>query len=75
MIKENYEYIVEFRVTVVDPIYSKLFSDPGDPQYNDIKLELKEKVRVMSVFTGTDIHLSTNTEIRGMTNPQISLKE
>ncbi|XP_068195229.1 interphotoreceptor matrix proteoglycan 1 isoform X2 [Antennarius striatus] len=45
MIKEIYEeYIVEFRVTVVDPMYSKLFSDPENPQYDDIKLELKDKL-------------------------------
>ncbi|XP_068615955.1 interphotoreceptor matrix proteoglycan 1-like, partial [Brachionichthys hirsutus] len=45
MIKEVYEeYIVEFRVTVVDPMYSKLLSDPDNPQYDEIKLELKDKL-------------------------------
>ncbi|XP_035529584.1 interphotoreceptor matrix proteoglycan 1 [Morone saxatilis] len=45
MIKENYEeYIVEFRVTIVDPTYSKLLSDPEAPQYNDITRELTDKM-------------------------------
>ncbi len=45
MIKENYEeYIVEFSVTIVDPVYSRLLSDPEAPQYHDITQELTEKV-------------------------------
>lgn len=45
MIKENYEeYIVKFSITVVDPTYSELLSDPGAPRYSDIAQELKEKV-------------------------------
>lgn len=38
------EYIVEFRVTIVDPEYSKLLRDPNGPQHNDIKEELTAKV-------------------------------
>lgn len=38
------EYIVEFRVTIVDPEYSKLLSDPDYPQHDDIKQELTTKV-------------------------------
>lgn len=38
------EYIVEFRVTVVDPEYSKLLSDPDCPQHDAIKQELTTKV-------------------------------
>ncbi|XP_059208819.1 interphotoreceptor matrix proteoglycan 1 isoform X2 [Centropristis striata] len=45
MIKENYEeYIVEFKVTIVDPTYSKLLSDPKSPQYDDITQELTDKM-------------------------------
>ncbi|XP_029350180.1 interphotoreceptor matrix proteoglycan 1 [Echeneis naucrates] len=45
MIKENYEeYIVEFSVTIVDPTYSELLSDPAAPHYNDITRELTEKM-------------------------------
>ncbi|XP_044022490.1 interphotoreceptor matrix proteoglycan 1 isoform X2 [Siniperca chuatsi] len=45
MIKENYEeYIVEFSVTIVDPTYTKLLSDPESPQYNDITQELTQKM-------------------------------
>lgn len=52
MIKENYEeYIVEFRVTIVDPTYSKLLSDPESAQYNDITRELTDKVRDTCGFT------------------------
>lgn len=36
---------MEFRVTVADPTYSKLLGDPGDPQHDDIKHELTDKVR------------------------------
>lgn len=56
MIKENYEeYVVEFSITIVDPTYSELLSDPAAPQYNDITKELKDKVRLYSlqVSTGT----------------------
>lgn len=46
MIKENYEeYIVEFSVTIVDPTYSKLLSDPEYLDYSAMKRELTEKVR------------------------------
>ncbi|KAL6105569.1 impg1 [Pungitius sinensis] len=53
MIKENYEeYIVEFRVTIADPAYSKLFSDPT-AKYSDIKRELTERmVRVFENVPG-----------------------
>lgn len=45
MIKEKYEeYIVEFRVTIVDPTYSELLSDPKAPEYKDITRELTDKV-------------------------------
>lgn len=45
LIKENYEeYIVEFSVTIVDPTYSKLLSDPEAPLHTDVALELREKV-------------------------------
>lgn len=51
MIKENYEvYIVEFKVTIVDPVYSKLLSDPEAPQYSDITQELTDKVRARGEF-------------------------
>lgn len=51
MIKENYEeYIVEFRITIVDPTYSKLLRDPEGPQYNEIKREITDKVRVRCDF-------------------------
>ncbi|KAM6917407.1 interphotoreceptor matrix proteoglycan 1 [Lycodopsis pacificus] len=44
MIKENYEeYIVEFRVTVVDPTYSKLLRDPT-AHHSDIMRELTDKM-------------------------------
>ncbi|XP_045919415.1 interphotoreceptor matrix proteoglycan 1 [Micropterus dolomieu] len=43
VIKENYEeYIVEFSITIMDPAYSKLLSDPESPQYNDITQELTD---------------------------------
>ncbi|KAM8913522.1 LOW QUALITY PROTEIN: interphotoreceptor matrix proteoglycan 1 [Spinachia spinachia] len=53
MIRENYEeYIVEFRVTIADPAYSKLFSDPT-AKYIDIKRELTERmVRVFEKVPG-----------------------
>lgn len=44
MKEKKEEYVVEFRVTVVDPEYSKLLSDPDCPQHNDIKQELTTKV-------------------------------
>lgn len=45
VIKENYEeYIVEFSVTIVDPTYSKLLSDPEAPLHTDVARELREKV-------------------------------
>lgn len=43
--KENYEeYIVEFRITIVDPTYSELLSNPETAQYNDIARDLKQRV-------------------------------
>nr|XP_040055942.1 interphotoreceptor matrix proteoglycan 1 isoform X2 [Gasterosteus aculeatus aculeatus] len=53
MIKENYEeYVVEFRVTIVDPTYSKLFTDPT-AKYSDIERELTERmVRVFEKVPG-----------------------
>ncbi|KAM3595427.1 uncharacterized protein V6R79_023391 [Siganus canaliculatus] len=45
ILKENYEeYIVEFRVTIVDPAYSRLLSDPEALQYSDIARELTDKM-------------------------------
>ncbi|XP_035022956.1 interphotoreceptor matrix proteoglycan 1 isoform X1 [Hippoglossus stenolepis] len=45
MIKENnQEYIVEFSVTIVDPAYSELLSDPTSPHYSDITRELTDKM-------------------------------
>nr|XP_046269396.1 interphotoreceptor matrix proteoglycan 2 [Scatophagus argus] len=54
MMKENYEeYIVEFRVTIADPSYSKLLSDPEDLQHKDVKQELTDKlVRVFEKVPG-----------------------
>lgn len=47
MIKENTEeYIVEFSVTIVDPTYSELLSDPKAPHHSDITRELTGKVGV-----------------------------
>lgn len=46
MIKEKYEeYVVEFSVTVADPSYSELLSDPEAPEYRDVARELTDKVR------------------------------
>lgn len=42
--EKNEEYIVEFRVTIVDPEYSKLLNDPDGLQHDDIKQELTAKV-------------------------------
>ncbi|XP_051502337.1 interphotoreceptor matrix proteoglycan 1-like isoform X2 [Myxocyprinus asiaticus] len=39
------EHIVEFSVTVVDPSYSKILSDPGSPQYEDITRSLHEQMQ------------------------------
>ena len=39
------EQVVEFSVTIVDPGYSELLSDPETPQYHDITQELQDKVR------------------------------
>ncbi|XP_069575153.1 interphotoreceptor matrix proteoglycan 1 [Brachyistius frenatus] len=45
LILEKYEeYIVEFSITLVDQTYSKLLSDPNAPQYDDITLELTDKM-------------------------------
>lgn len=44
-VKENYEeYVVEFSITVVDPAYSKLLSNPEVQQYEGVAGELREKV-------------------------------
>lgn len=46
MIKKYYEeYIVEFRVTIVDLTYSKLLRDPDAVQYSEVKQELTDRVR------------------------------
>ncbi|XP_008278228.1 interphotoreceptor matrix proteoglycan 1 [Stegastes partitus] len=43
LVKENNEeYIIEFRITIVDPTYSQLLSDP--PQHNNVARELTEKM-------------------------------
>lgn len=53
MIKENFEeYIVEFSITIVDPAYSRLLSDPQALQYSDVTRELRDKVRAGCEFTG-----------------------
>ncbi|KAM4542795.1 interphotoreceptor matrix proteoglycan 1 [Odontesthes bonariensis] len=45
IIKENFEeYIVEFSITVVDPTYSELLSNPEAPQYSDMTRELRDKM-------------------------------
>ncbi|XP_011488621.1 interphotoreceptor matrix proteoglycan 1-like isoform X2 [Oryzias latipes] len=45
-VKENYEeYVVEFSITVVDPAYSKLLSNPEVQQYEGVAGELREKMR------------------------------
>ncbi|XP_063353929.1 interphotoreceptor matrix proteoglycan 1 isoform X5 [Pelmatolapia mariae] len=49
MMKENYEeYIVEFTITIVDPTYSELLSNPETAQYNDVTRDLKQ--RMLHVF-------------------------
>ncbi|XP_029315827.1 interphotoreceptor matrix proteoglycan 1 isoform X2 [Cottoperca gobio] len=46
MIKENYEeYIIEFSVTIVDPAFSRLVSNPQAVEYNDIRQELTDKMK------------------------------
>lgn len=42
--EKNEEYIVEFRVTIVDPEYSKLLNDPDGLQHDNIKQDLTAKV-------------------------------
>ncbi|KAF7201715.1 interphotoreceptor matrix proteoglycan 1 isoform X2 [Nothobranchius furzeri] len=45
MVKENYEeYIVEFSITIVDPAYSELLSNPEVLQNNDITAKLRDKL-------------------------------
>lgn len=54
MIKENYEeYTVEFSITIVDPTYSRMLSDPETPQYSDIAQELTDKVRAECLQTSS----------------------
>ncbi|KAK7142087.1 hypothetical protein R3I94_011701 [Phoxinus phoxinus] len=38
------EHIVEFSVTVVDPVYNALLRDPGSPQYEDFTHKLHEQM-------------------------------
>ncbi|XDV43462.1 hypothetical protein PO909_011941 [Leuciscus waleckii] len=38
------EHIVEFSVTVVDPVYSAPLRDPGSPQYEDLTRNLHEQM-------------------------------
>ncbi|KAG1972413.1 interphotoreceptor matrix proteoglycan 1 isoform X2 [Pimephales promelas] len=38
------EHIVEFSVTVVDPVYSALLRDPGSPQYENLTRNLHEQM-------------------------------
>ncbi|KAF6721805.1 Interphotoreceptor matrix proteoglycan 1 [Oryzias melastigma] len=45
-VESNYEeYVVEFSITVADPAYSKLLSNPEVQQYKDVARELREKMR------------------------------
>uniref|UniRef100_UPI0037E8A084 interphotoreceptor matrix proteoglycan 1 n=1 Tax=Semicossyphus pulcher TaxID=241346 RepID=UPI0037E8A084 len=44
LIKETFEYIVEFSVTVVDPAYNDVLSDPEAVQNSDITRELTDKM-------------------------------
>ncbi|XP_032413447.1 interphotoreceptor matrix proteoglycan 1-like [Xiphophorus hellerii] len=45
LIKENYEeYIVEFSITVSDPTYSEMLSNPAAPHYNSVTRELRDKM-------------------------------
>ncbi|KAK9960173.1 hypothetical protein ABG768_010248 [Culter alburnus] len=38
------EHIVEFSVTIVDPVYSALLRDPGSPRYEDLTRNLHEQM-------------------------------
>ncbi|XP_038162953.1 interphotoreceptor matrix proteoglycan 1 [Cyprinodon tularosa] len=42
--KNNEEYIVEFSVTITDPTYSELLSNPEALQYDSITTELRDKM-------------------------------
>ncbi|XP_062325013.1 interphotoreceptor matrix proteoglycan 1 isoform X2 [Osmerus eperlanus] len=42
--EELLEQVVEFSITIVDPGYSELLSDPETPQYHDITQELQDKM-------------------------------
>jgi len=44
------EHIVEFSVTVVDPVYSALLRDPGSPQYENLTRNLHEQVRTIYFY-------------------------
>ncbi|XP_061599899.1 interphotoreceptor matrix proteoglycan 2 isoform X2 [Cololabis saira] len=45
LLKENYEeYIVEFSITIVDPVYNQLLSNPEALQYDDIAGQLRDKM-------------------------------
>ncbi|XP_054909504.1 interphotoreceptor matrix proteoglycan 2 isoform X2 [Poeciliopsis prolifica] len=45
LIQENYEeYIVEFSITVSDPTYSEMLSNPAAPHYNSVTRELRDKM-------------------------------
>ncbi|KAK5886386.1 hypothetical protein CesoFtcFv8_017424 [Champsocephalus esox] len=46
MIKENFEeYVIHFSVTISDPAFTKLLSDPQAVEYSEIRQELTEKMR------------------------------
>ncbi|KAI4804775.1 hypothetical protein KUCAC02_026391 [Chaenocephalus aceratus] len=46
MIKENFEeYVIHFSVTISDPAFTKLLSDPQAVEYGEIRQELTEKMR------------------------------
>lgn len=69
MIKENYEeYIVEFSVTIVDPTYSELLSDPEAPHYDDVTRELTNKVR--AAFTGSR-HVNVNVSLSQLSSTNL----
>ncbi|KAG7224198.1 hypothetical protein INR49_019933 [Caranx melampygus] len=76
MIKENYEeYIVEFSVTIVDPTYSELLSDPEAPHYDDVTRELTNKdvsVRYAVVFNG---ETELNDDPEGLEEPETDTLE
>uniref|UniRef100_A0AAV2JFY0 Interphotoreceptor matrix proteoglycan 1 n=1 Tax=Knipowitschia caucasica TaxID=637954 RepID=A0AAV2JFY0_KNICA len=45
LIPENpLQYIVEFSVTIEDPVYSELLRDPATPEYADAVRELRDKM-------------------------------